>query len=110
MGKITDQNKTVLFTGGTGSIGRSCIAHLLAAEYNVYFTSRSEHNINEMENSYKNVGGFIRGIAVDFSSSNYIEVLDNYFMRQSVHPSILVNNMRVICNLKVNDYGLYNIL
>lgn len=106
MGKLTDQNKTVLFTGGTGSIGRSCIAHLLAAEYNVYFTSRREYNIHEIENSYNNTRGFVRGIAVDFSSSNYIEVLDTYFMRQSVHPSVLINNMRDIDNLKVNDEGV----
>lgn len=103
---VTDQNKTVLLTGGSGSIGRSYIADLNAAEYNVYFTSRSEDTIGEIESSYNNAGKFVKGITVDFSTADYIKVLDDYFLKQSLRPSILINNMRDIENLKVNNNGV----
>ncbi len=103
---MSDQGKAILLTGGSGSIGRSCIADLVAAEYNVYFTSRSEDKIRDIESFYNDTERFVKGITVDFSSANYIEVLDTYFIRQSLRPSILVNNMRDIANLKVNNKGV----
>ncbi len=103
---VTNQNKTVLLTGGSGSIGRSYIADLNAAEYNVYFTSRSEDTICEIESSYSNSEKFVKGITIDFSTADYIKVLDDYFLKQSVRPSILINNMRDIENLKVRHNGV----
>lgn len=106
MGKL---KKTLFLTGGTGSLGYELVKDLSVAGFNLYFSSRNQDKITQMEREFSrssSVGGFVKGVLLDFSNPEYIIELKSYFESQLNKPEILINNVRNLDNLKVGVDGV----
>ncbi len=96
------KNEIILITGGTGLIGLKIINDLHNSNYNLYFTSRSIKNIKEIEKKYEKSKSFVKGIQIDFESKNYLKNFEKFY-KNNIPPSVIINNVRNINNLKVKN-------
>lgn len=103
---MTKNNHIILLTGGTGNIGSMLIQELPRLNYKVFFTSRSQEKINEMEgrvNATLPEETKIEGIKIDLTTENYLSAISAYFEMREITPTALINNVRDINSLEVNN-------
>lgn len=97
-------SEIVLLTGGTGLLGEQLAQELRDCGHRVFFTSRSDVKIRELERRLN--AGFptnpIKGIRVDLLGKRFIDVL-NKGIGSDLGPTVLINNARNIEYLKVKD-------
>ena len=72
------KEKNALVTGGANGIGKSISEGLANEGVNVFFTSRSQKTIREMESALKKYNTKCKGIKVDFLIKNSL----NNFLNQ----------------------------
>jgi 3-oxoacyl-[acyl-carrier protein] reductase len=84
------KGKNALVTGGANGIGKSISEGLANEGVNVFFTSRSQKTIREMESTLKKYNTNCKGIKVNFLIKNSL----NNFLNQikKIKIDILVNN------------------
>lgn len=101
---------SILITGGTGKIGGQLVAHFYKAGWEVITTSRIKQNINklaERELLSLNECAAIEVIELDFSRDDALNKIKSYFdNKPNFSPEVLVNNVRSLDFLKVNEQGV----
>jgi NAD(P)-dependent dehydrogenase (short-subunit alcohol dehydrogenase family) len=103
---MSDINQTILLTGGTGSVGSMLLQTLPRLNYKVFFTSRSQEKIDEIESSVNRTlleEIKIEGIKIDLTTENYLSKIASYFEMRKITPTALINNVRDIKSLEVNN-------
>lgn len=103
---MKDIKQTILLTGGTGSIGLMLLKTLPQLNYKIFFTSRSQEKIIEIEESINKELPEeikIKGIKVDLTSENYLNEISSFFKIRNIFPNALINNARALETLEVNN-------
>lgn len=101
--------KTVLLTGGTGSIGIEAIRELSKEGFNIIFTSRDEKKIEKLELQFSDktiYSGLVKGINIDFEKDEYYYKIEQFFKMNDIYPNVIINNVRDLNNLKVEQNGI----
>lgn len=101
--------KCILITGGTGKIGRVLVNHFIREDWFVIVTTRDLDNLTQLKNDLNfddHMRSRLKGIAVDFKSSEYIWRIKEFFIiHPKLWPRVVVNNARSIDSLKVEESG-----
>lgn len=92
----TFQGRTALVTGGTKGIGRAIVKDLLEAGFNVAFTARSHHEVQEVAAELAPKGsGRVLGLAADVRVSDQCEESVSRVVGEFGGLHLLVNNAGV---------------
>lgn len=94
-------DKNILITGAGGKVGKQLLKHFCQKGFNVFFTSRSDEKIKEIENSFKNAKGF----KTDFFEENAVSKLVTTLQDQNIQINYLVNTARSLDTLAVEKNG-----
>lgn len=91
-----NNEKSILITGGTGKIGSVLVKHFLKKGFIVFFTSRSNQNIEKV---YKLLEDFFSqeklfGICVDLEKENFTDKITSFLIKKGIWPRYLINNAR----------------
>lgn len=98
--------RTILITGGTGKFGKVLIKYFLELGDVVVFTSRSREHIETILQYHEQYQGKIHGIEVDLTAEKGPEELLNNILSQGINISCLINNVRDLSYLKIEEDGL----
>ena len=99
-------NKSILVTGGTGTLGCALISPLLESGWEVVITSRTQSNIDKLISNTVSTKKSLLGIAVDFKAPGAVEYLLNKLIDLGISITHLVNNARSLSTLAVNSDGV----
>lgn len=91
-----NRQEIVLLTGATGKLGKQFLEYFLNANYKVVITSRYMRNIEDLYERYKYFyeNKMLTGICINLEDEDALNKLLEFINKESLHPSILVNNAR----------------
>jgi NAD(P)-dependent dehydrogenase (short-subunit alcohol dehydrogenase family) len=92
----------VLVTGGTGKLGKVFVKGFLDNGWNVFFTSTSQINIDNLKSEYNNhvnLKGIVAKLDTEIGLVSFLAICEN------LNITCLINNARSITSLQVNEDG-----
>ena len=94
-------DKNILIVGAGGKVGKQLLKHFCQLGLNVFFTSRSDEKIKEIESTFKNAKGF----RIDFFEENAVSKFVTALQNQNIQINYLVNAARSVDTLAVEKNG-----
>ncbi|MCK4650913.1 SDR family oxidoreductase [Candidatus Babeliales bacterium] len=110
-------NKTILITGGTGTVGSKLVEHFFYKKYNVIFTTKNDDeitklikkinikNYNKPSPKLRLTNNKILGISIDLTKNKSYEIILKFIEKNNLYPNYLINCARSLSYLKVNIDG-----